>query len=335
LSAPDPNGTLRPEPSFGRQALELYGEAVSVARSLYSALQNPSKASPQPAPVAVLEKIVRALKDNRPELLVLTERSTPDNYLYAHAVNVCILSVGLAIHRGVSESDLLPLALGAFLHDIGMGTYLPLITKKGRLSDDEKKRLQLYPKDSQRLLSFFPDLKGPAQELVSQIVGQTHERADGKGYPDRKQSEDIHPLARLVGLCDVYEAVTHPRPWRPRTLPHDALRIMIEEQEALFEPGLVRSLIELLSLYPPGSFIRLNSGEVGRVVQAFPGLPSRPKVKLMADGKGARLNPPVYANLAAQPAHYVSAPVDETTLDTPDPRLRLELRAQRWWIKGM
>jgi hypothetical protein len=154
------------------------------------------------------------------------------------------------------------------------------------------------------------------------------------GYPQALGQDAIHTLAKLVGVCDMYESLTHMRAWRSRLLPHHVLRVMIEEHERTFEPGLVKSLVEALSLYPPGSFVRLSSGEVGRVVAVNQGLPTRPRVKILVDAQGQRASAPRVINLATHPILYVADAVDETKLPTADQRLLLELRAQRWWVRG-
>ena len=131
------------------------------------------------------------------------------------------------------------------------------------------------------------------------------------------------------------QALTHVRAWRPRYLPHDALRLLIEQHESSFESGVVKAWIETISLYPTGSFVRLNSGEIGRVIFTNAGLPTRPRVKVLIDGKGNHLSKPRYVNLAAQPIAYITDAVNEEKIQSRDQRLLLELRAQRWWVKGL
>ena len=142
-------------------------------------------------------------------------------------------------------------------------------------------------------------------------------------------------MAKIIGVCDVYESLTHTRSWRGRMLPNAALCLMIEEEERRFESGIVKNLIEALSLFPTGSFVRLSSGEIGRVILTNPGLPTRPQVKILVDAQGFRLAGPKIVNLATQPILYIAEAVDETRIPTSDQRLLLELRAQRWWVKGL
>ncbi len=317
------------------KATEVYAEAVSASRALHAAAQNPA-AGPHPLPRDLILKILALLESGNQELLALADRSTPDNYLPAHAVNVTIFSLRLGMAVSLPPEDLSLLGLGAFLHDLGMTACLPLALKAALLTDEERALVRNHPRESQKLLAaHFPGLPHDTRARLQDIVGQVHERAEGTGYPEGRRSDDIHRLAKIIGACDVYEAVTHPRAWRSRILPHNALRHMIQEHEKAFEPGIIKTLIEALSLYPPGSFVRLSSGEIGRVVFTNPGLPTRPKVKLLLDAQGGRLPKPRIVNLATQPILYVAEAVDETALKTPDQRLLLELRAQRWWVRGL
>ncbi|HRY30432.1 MAG TPA: HD domain-containing phosphohydrolase [Elusimicrobiota bacterium] len=317
------------------KAMEIYSEAVSVARTVYTAA---AKNEPIPSLTPVKEalfKIVAVLESGNQELLAMADRATPDNYLFAHVVNVAIFAIRLGQSRGLSHPDLQALSLSAFLHDLGMLPYLSLAQKPALLNQEELAQIQQHPLETRKLLSLFSDLSGPLKDAVHDSAGQVHERIQGNGYPERRAGENIHPFARIIGVCDVYEAVTHPRPQRPRALPHQALRVMIEEHERSFEPGIVKTLIESLSLYPTGSFVRLSSGEIGRVIFTDPGLPTRPKVKMLLDARGNRLPGPKIVNLALQPILYVADAVDETQIQTSDKRLLLELRAQRWWVKGL
>ncbi len=316
------------------QATEVYSEAVSAARQIYRALEKPLEVEGLEIPHEALRKLMAVVRSDNQEILILADRSAPDNYLYGHVVNVAVFSLRLGLSVGLTEEEMLTVAAGAFLHDIGMIPYLPMVLRPTRLSEDELKQVQRHSEEGAQLLTKFPSLQGRDLEVVSSIVVQVHERMEGMGYPQALGQDAIHRLAKLVGVCDMYESLTHMRAWRSRLLPHHVLRVMIEEHERTFEPGLVKSLVEALSLYPPGSFVRLSSGDIGRVVAVNHGLPTRPIVKVLVDAQGQRVAAPKVVNLATHPILYVSDAVDETKLPTSDQRLLLELRAQRWWVRG-
>lgn len=316
------------------QATEVYSAAVAAAREIYRALEKPLEVSSLDVPEEVLRRLIAVVRADNQEILTLADRSAPDNYLYGHVVNVCVFALRLGMSMNLSDDEMMTIATGAFLHDTGMVAYLPMVLKPTRLTEQEVKQLQKHSEDGVKLLGKFPGIIGEKLETISTIVGQVHERMEGMGYPQALGQDAIHRLAKIVSVCDMYESLTHMRAWRSRLLPHHVLRVMIEEHERTFEPGLVKSLVEALSLYPPGSFVRLSSGEVGRVVAVNQGLPTRPKVKVLVDAQGQRIAAPKVVNLAAHPVLYVADAVDETKLATSDQRLLLELRAQRWWVRG-
>jgi HD-GYP domain-containing protein (c-di-GMP phosphodiesterase class II) len=316
------------------QGTEVYSEAVTAARQIHKALEKPLEAGNLEVPDALIRKLIGIVRSDNQEILTLADRSAPDNYLYGHVVNVAVFTLRLGATMGLPDDEMRLLGIGAFLHDIGMVSHLELVLRPTRLTEDELKRIQKHSEEGVKLLSLFPSIQGRDLEVISSIVGQVHERMEGMGYPQALGQKDIHRFAKIVGVCDMYESLTHMRAWRSRLLPHHVLRVMIEEHERTFEPGLVKSLVEALSLYPPGSFVRLSSGDVGRVVAVNQGLPTRPKVKVLVDAQGQRLPSPKVINMATHPVLYISDAVDETKLPTSDQRLLLELRAQRWWVRG-
>jgi HD-GYP domain-containing protein (c-di-GMP phosphodiesterase class II) len=337
----DPSPSEESEEEFDKkvhraslQATEVYSEAVAAARQIYRALETPLEVSALDIPEGVLQKLINVIRADNQELLTLADRSAPDNYLYGHVVNVTIFSLRLGAAMALSDAEMMSVATGAFLHDLGMVAYLPMVLKPTRLTEQEIKQVQRHSDEGVKLLSKFPALVGERLETISIIVGQVHERMEGLGYPQALGQDAINRLAKIVSVSDMYESLTHMRAWRSRLLPHHVLRVMIEEHERTFEPGLVKSLVEALSLYPPGSFVRLSSGEIGRVVAVNNGLPTRPKVKILVDARSQRVAAPRVVNLAAHPVLYVSDAIDETKLTTSDQRLLLELRAQRWWVRG-
>jgi hypothetical protein len=315
-------------------AENLYSDLISGARALFRAAAAASP-GPWPLPEPALRDLLSLLAGGDAAILALADRSTPDTYLIGHAVNNAILNARVGQALRLPDNDLWTLALSGFLHDLGMAKLTGITSGAGPLSEADKAALRRHPVDSQELLERVGGLAADAARAVREVVGQVHERFDGSGYPEGRAGDAIHPMARILGLCDAYEAMTHERPWRPRLLPHEALRVLVEKNEAQFDPSAVQALVEALSLYPPGSWVRLNTGALGRVVGTRAAAPTRPTVQLVADAEGRRLTDSSVVDLAVQPVLYVADVVDETRLPVADPRLALELRARRWWIRGL
>lgn len=314
------------------RAADVYGEAVSLARDIY---RPPEGDGPPhlPWPENTIRKIVSLVRAGDPDILALAERSVLEHFIYGHIPNVTILAVRVGFGAELNEEDLVTLGLCAFLHDVGLSSHMELAAKPTRLTEEEYKTLRSHVGEGQKILDQFSVPDGDIKTTIRRVIGQSHERTDGRGYPNRLEGDDIHPFAKIIHMVDIYETLSHGRPWRSRLLPHEVLRRMLEEAPGVYDGKLLRGLVDALSFYPPGTYVRLNSGEVGRVLAVNPGQPLRPKVWVLIDEKGARLESPRKVNLAARPVLYVADAVDETQIETDDARLRLELRAQRWWMK--
>ncbi|MBK7545533.1 MAG: HD domain-containing protein [Elusimicrobia bacterium] len=326
--------TEAPAPETERpRAADVYGDAVALAREIY---RTPEGDAPPhlPWPENTVRKIVGLVRGGDAEILSLAERSVMDHFIFGHIPNVTILAVRVGLGAELGEEDLVTLGLCAFLHDVGLSSHMELAAKPTRLTDEEYKTLKSHVGEGQKVLDQFSLPEGDIKATVRRVIGESHERTDGRGYPQRLEGDQIHSFAKIIHMVDIYETLSHGRPWRPRVLPHEVLRRMVEEAPGVYDGKLLRLLLDALSFYPPGTYVRLNSGEIGRVLTVNPGQPLRPKVWVLIDENGARVDAPRRVNLGARPLLYVTDAVDETQIETDDARLRLELRAQRWWMKS-
>uniref|UniRef100_A0A7V6DNL7 HD domain-containing protein n=1 Tax=Desulfobacca acetoxidans TaxID=60893 RepID=A0A7V6DNL7_9BACT len=146
-----------------------------------------------------------------------------DSGLFCHCLNVCLLTLALAPSLGWEGQVGETLALGALLHDLGMMPWASeTIHQTAPLTDQEWDKIKTHPDRGADLLEPFAEL---SRDIVL-MVRQHHESANGSGYPQGLQGEEIHPWARLLRILDSYEAMTSLRPWRPPLSPKQTLRIM-------------------------------------------------------------------------------------------------------------
>ena len=104
---------------------------------------------------------------------------------------------------------------------------------------------------------------------VRMVVYQMHERCDGSGYPRGWTGDRIHPLAKIGAVADSYVALVSQRPHRPAMLPYHAMVKMLQDVKAgLFDSTAVRGLLNTVALFPIGSFVGMEGGQVGRVIRA-------------------------------------------------------------------
>ena len=117
--------------------------------------------------------------------------------------------------------------------------------------------------------------------------------------------------AKILGLVDTYTGLTMPPAPRPRLRPHEAIREIVRSKHEAFSSQLVKALLSEISVFPPGTLVRLNTGEVGRVTAVNRHHPLRPRVEIVADGKGQRLGSPKSTDLAEAPFLYITGAVAE------------------------
>lgn len=147
-----------------------------------------------------------------------------DAYTGGHLWRVAQFSRLLAAERGLPVTDVARIALGGFLHDLGkVGVPDAILQKPSRLTDEEYAIIKTHPDVGNRLLS-----QHPLADLARAAVMSHHETPDGKGYPHQLAGADIPIDARIVGICDAFDAMTSTRPYR-RGMPMDKALAIIEE----------------------------------------------------------------------------------------------------------
>lgn len=240
-------------------------------------------------------------------LLGLFYESTPENYLYSHMVNVLLMSVEVGLGLGYNKSKLNELGLAAFLHDIGMIKVEKIALQPRVLSDEEYKQIKEHPVYGVEILSKIKDIS----EAVIYAVSEDHERMNGRGYPQGIKDGQISEYARIIGAVDVYEALTHHRTYRRKYSPHEAVKEILTADSSLFDPEILRVLISQVGIYPIGSWIELNTNEIGKVIATNDEFPLRPVISLIFDGRGRRFEEPHVVDLIKQFNLFVKKPLTD------------------------
>ena len=134
-------------------------------------------------------------------------------------------AVALGRALGVSETDLQALHRGGYLHDVGkVGIPDAVLLKPGPLSASEFEMMKKHPDIGDSLCAPLQSLRS-----VRPIIRCHHERLDGSGYPQRLRGDEVPLLAQIVGICDVYDALTSHRPYRPALSQDEAARHLLQE----------------------------------------------------------------------------------------------------------
>ena len=161
--------------------------------------------------------------------------------------------------------------------------------------------------DGAEILRGTPEI--PA--LAPIVAFEHHLRLDGSGYPHGVSRPSLNVGTMLCGIADVYDAMRSHRAYQ-QSFPTDRILEVLKRNDGQqFDQNLVRRFVQLLGIYPTGTLVRLNTGEVGRVVGVNRNHPLRPKIEIITDSKGARLPTPKLIDLSEAPFLYITAPLQE------------------------
>src|SRR4026208_843826 len=225
-------------------------------------------------------EISDALKRND-QLLVQAMSGPAGSPLITNLVNVGILATKVGSRLGYHGNELEQLAFAGLLHDLGLfAVPQSLITKSGRLTQDERTLIEQHPELGYQTIR----KAGEKYDWLAQVVRQAHERWNGQGYPNKLKERQISEIAQIIGVVDVFDALVSPRGYRRRFFPHEAGRELVVAERAAFPREIVKALVEQLSAYPLGTSVRLTTGEVGSVVGTNVEFPLRPIVAVESDG---------------------------------------------------
>ena len=166
-----------------------------------------------------------------------------DPYTQAHTSRIRDLSMGLAVALQVPDEILQSVRLGSILHDVGkIGISDSILLKQGPLTDEEWDEMRKHPLIGERMLRNV-DFLEPARP----VVRHHHERWDGKGYPDGLREDEIPLAARIVAVCDAYDAMTSDRPYRAAMTVDDACDELLRCAGVQHDPMCTSLLVDIVS----------------------------------------------------------------------------------------
>lgn len=236
--------------------------------------------------LSAVDKIIHELEGADQVYIDLNKFRQFDDDTYIHSVNVAILATLIGMQIGFAGQTLRDLTLGALLHDIGKGSIPPeILNKPSELTAKELEIIKKHPLIGEEMLK-EADLSA---EVLS-IIRHHHERWNGHGYPDGVSQQAITINAQVVAVSDVFDALISDRPYRKGLPPYYALELIIAGSGEDFNENIVKSFLQCLVLYPKGSIVTLNTGEVGTVIKVQKSYPSRPIIKVLFDKYGNFLN---------------------------------------------
>ena len=298
-----------PAPAPGENAEALFGELQLFLGRVHDFIRS-GQTFPWGDLERLIERVVISLGRSGELFWVANNPAAPPDvdYLAFHQARVAVLSMRIGADVGYDPRRLIQLGMAGCLIDVGLWQ-LPegTLRKLDALSPDEQAQYHSHPGRSAELVRRW----SPPYGGIVEAVLQHHEREQGQGFPQGVQGPAISPDAKILGLVDTYTGLTVPPSSRQRLRPHEAIREIVRSKHESFSSALIKALLSEISVFPPGTLVRLNTGEVGRVVAVNRNHPLRPRVELMADGKGQRLPVPKPVDLSEAPFLYITGPVAE------------------------
>jgi HD-GYP domain-containing protein (c-di-GMP phosphodiesterase class II) len=197
------------------------------------------------------------------ELITLISVRKKDMITFAHLCNVAILSMHLGSRLGFNKDDVLDLGIAALFHDVGkIAISSQILKKKGRLDDDEFRKMREHPLIGSRILSSYIDSLG----IIPMVVAyEHHRRFDLQGYPQVEFPKKPHTASLIVSMCDVYDALAQRRTYKKDYPPNKIYEIMSQEKEKLFDPELFDKFYASLGVWPVGTIVQMSDTRIGVV----------------------------------------------------------------------
>lgn len=229
-----------------------------------------------------LSDMVDSVIRNPNALLLLTQLKEKDVTTLGYAIDVAIYILAFGRHLGLHPDELRALGLGGLLLDIGK-IRLPeqLLAKKTMLTAEEHGLMKTHVQRGVDILSATPEI--PAE--VIEMLATHHEREDGSGYPAGLSGDDIGLFGKMAGIVDCFNDLTIDRPYASRAPHHVALQLLHQWRHQFFNGYLIDEFTQCMGVYPVGSLVELNTGEIAVVIGGNSSARLKPKVVLALDAK--------------------------------------------------
>jgi hypothetical protein len=300
---------IRARSPGGASASVLYGEIVAMAASALT--QAAEGRMPDLGAVRLLAERIHSqlLRDNGLVNQSLEPHAVFD--LASHSANVAIIAGKIALGLAVGVEDSVRVIMAGIVHDMGMARLpISLLHSSGRLSEEEQQQLRTHPLLGAELLDGIES----RYSWLPNIILHEHERMQGQGYPSGIGSSAIDSLAKIIGLSDVFEALSHPRSYRSPYTALEALEQVSDMRGEYFESGMVAALVNEISAFPMDSYVQLSTGEIGQVVGTNPDNILRPEVVIRWDDSWNPVETPQRIDLVDTPDVTIARALREAEL---------------------
>jgi len=184
--------------------------------------------------------------------LILQEESTiesiiqiaaHDYYTHTHSINVSVYTLSLAKFIGLKDKDLADIGMSSMLHDLGKSKVdWEIINKNGKLTEDEFMQMKKHPEAGYDIALSM----GITDKRILSGIRSHHEKLDGNGYPDGLKDKQISLFARIIAVCDVFDALTTKRSYKDAMSSFTAIKIMKDQMSEHLDVRIINGLVQMV-----------------------------------------------------------------------------------------
>lgn len=245
-----------------------------------------------------VKSLTESVLRNPNAMLLFSQLREKGEYTAGHSLDVSIYMTAFGRYLQLEHQQIELLGYVGLLQDVGK-VRLPkaLLEKRGRLTPEEFEQAKLHVGYSVEILRATAGI--PIE--LPRLAVLHHERFDGSGYPNRLQGAHIGMVGGIAAIVDTYDAMTVQRPYADAVAPSAAISNLYKWRGVFFDAGLVEQFIRFIGIFPVGSLVELNSGEIGVVISQNPEERLKPRVMVIRDAKGIELRPQKLLDLSRSP----------------------------------
>jgi putative nucleotidyltransferase with HDIG domain len=212
-----------------------------------------------------MANIMENLTGRYQEFIKLTVVKKYDVVTFTHLLNVSILSLHFSSKLGFTKDDCLGIGIAGLFHDIGkLQISRSIIKKKDKLTEEEFMAVKSHTVLGAEILLGYVDSLGIQPAVVA---FEHHLRYDNKGYPKLTFATKPHIGSSIVSICDVYDALIARRTYKRDYPPKMVYDLMMRERSGAFMPSLLDSFFRVMGVWPQGTIVELNTGDIAIVRQ--------------------------------------------------------------------
>ena len=191
----------------------------------------------------VVDSFINIILHDTKAVESLLKITAHDYYTHTHSINVSIYTLSLGSFLGIEGEDLKTLGMAAVLHDIGKSKVdYEIINKNGKLTEIEFTKMKKHPSEGHSIAIKL----GIHDERILSGIRHHHEKMEGGGYPDGIKEDKISQFARIIGVCDVFDALSTKRSYKDPMSSFESLRLMKQQMQGHLDMGMVDAFIKML-----------------------------------------------------------------------------------------